>query len=202
MIDPIQPTSAPCAPCHSCLASSSKRASLKTLASAALALGASLHNGIAVAADDVPRAGDWLVGMDDATARPLGPADLKVGEQQVIVLPYDPVEKRTRDGSRLNRILLIKLDPASVNADTAPRAAGGVLAYSAICTHSGCDVNSWRPEEKTLLCICHFSQFQPADGANVVAGPAPRSLASLSLKTDGDKLVLASGFSRPPGIAR
>ena len=200
MTDLMQQTSHPCSPCTSCLASSSKRASLKTLAGAALALSGSFHNASADA--DAPRAGDWLVGIDDNAARPLGLADLKMGEKPIIVFPYDPVEKRARSDSRLNRIVLVKIDPASMNAETAPRAVDGVLAYSAVCTHSACDVNTWRAEEKTLLCICHFSQFQPAQDAIVVAGPAPRSLASLSLKTDGDKLVLASGFSKAPGIAR
>jgi Rieske Fe-S protein len=49
------------------------------------------------------------------------------------------------------------------------------------------------------LCGCHFAQFRPNEGASVVYGPAPRSLASLPLKIDGDKLVLAGGFSRRPG---
>ena len=183
-----------------CPASTSKRTSLKTLAGAALALGSGLHN--AVAATDSPTAGDWLVGIDDDTAKPIGPADVKLGEKQILVFPYDPVAKRARNESRLNRILLVRIDPATMNAETAPRAAGGVLAYSAVCTHQGCDVNAWREVEKTLLCFCHFTQFQPGEGASVVAGPAPRALPSLALKTDGDKFVLASGFSGAPGAAR
>jgi len=192
-----QSTPLPSARCLSCLESSSKRASLKTLAGSALALGTGLRG--ARAADDSPQAGDWLVGVDDEAAKPIAAADLKVDDKQLIVFPYDPVAKRARSDSRLNRILLIKLDPASLNADCAPRAAEGVLAYSAICTHQACDVNSWRPKEKTLLCFCHFSQFRPAEGASVVAGPAPRPLPSLPLKLDGTKLMLAGGFSEAPG---
>ena len=187
-------------PCTTCLASNSKRASLKTLAGAALALGGGLHN--AIAASDSPAAGDWLVGIDDDAAKPIGLADVKIGAKPLLAFPYDPVAKRARSDSRLNRILLVKIDPATMNAETAPRAAGGVLAYSAVCTHQGCDVNAWREAEKTLLCFCHFTQFQPAEGASVVAGPAPRALPSLSLKTDGDRLVLASGFSGAPGATR
>lgn len=197
MTDPMQQNSVPRSPRTSRLVSSSKRASLKTLAGAALVLGGSFHN--AIADSDAPRAGDWLVGEDDNTAKPLGPADLKAGEKQIIVFPYDPVAKRARNGSKLNRILLIKLDPASLNADTAARAADGVVAYSGTCTHQACEVKSWRPNEKTLVCGCHGAQFKPAEDASVVVGPAARSLPSLPLKIDGDKLVLAGGFSGRPG---
>jgi Rieske Fe-S protein len=192
-----QPPSLPPPRCIGCLESSSKRVSLKTLAGAALALGSGLHG--AHAEDDLPRAGDWLVGVDDDAAKPITPADLKIDEKQLIVFPFDSAAKRARSNTRLNRILLIKLDPASLDAETTQRAAEGVLAYSAICTHQACDVNSWRPKEKTLLCFCHFSQFQPAEGASVVAGPAPRPLPWLPLKVDGGKLVIAGSFSEAPG---
>lgn len=186
-------------PCTSCCTSSSKRQSLKSLAGAALALGSGLP---ARAASDNPQAGDWLVAVDDTSgAKPLGPADLKTGEKQLIVFPYDPVAKRARSGSRLNRILLIRLDPSGFNATTQARAAEGVLAYSAVCTHQACDVNSWRPKEQALLCFCHFSQFQPAEDAAVIAGPAPRGLPSLPLKVESGRLVLSGGFNQPPGGA-
>jgi rieske iron-sulfur protein len=201
MNDSTQQTSLPRSPCTGRPASHSKRASLKTLAGAALVLGGSYHKGNAIAADDdAPRAGDWLVGVDDATAKPIGPADLKINEKQIIVFAYDPAEKRARSDTRLNRIILIKLDPASLDAETALRAADGVVAYSAICTHQTCDVNAWMPEQKFLLCGCHFAQYNPAEGASRVTGPQPRSLASLPLKIDGDKLVLDGGFSRRPGM--
>lgn len=197
MTDPMQQTSLSCSPRTSRLPSSSKRASLRTLAGAALVLGGSFHN--AIADNDAPSAGDWLVGIDDNAARPLGPADLKSGEKQIIVYPYDPVAKRARSGSKLNRILLVKLDPASLDAETAARAADGVVAYSATCTHQGCTVNAWGAKDKVLICPCHYAQFKPAEGASVLAGPAPRALPSLPLKIDGDKLVLAGGFSGHPG---
>ena len=197
--DVLSCTSPPAPPGASCCASSSKRQSLKSLAGVALAMGSGMQ---AQAAADTPQAGDWLVAVDDAAAaKPLGPADLKTGEKQLIVFPYDPVAKRARNSSRLNRILLIKLDPAGFNASTKARAAEGVVAYSAICTHQACDVNSWRPKEQALLCFCHFSQFQPAEDAAVISGPAPRELPCLPLKVEAGRLVLAGGFSQPPGGA-
>jgi Rieske Fe-S protein len=128
-------------------------------------------------------------------------ADLKVGEKPVIAYPYNAKEKETRDGTRLNRILLVKLDPAKMDAATKGRSADGVVAYSAFCTHQGCDVNSWVAAEEALLCFCHFSKFNPGQEAAVVGGPAPRPLPALPLKVEDGKLVVADGFSAPPGKA-
>lgn len=169
------------------------------MAGAALLLGSGLR---AAHAADGPQPGDLLVGADDAALKPLGPADLEVGAKQRIVVPLDATAKRARNDSRFNRILLLKLDPGSLNDTTKARAAlgGGVLAYSAICKHQACDVNAWRAKEQRLLCFCHLPQFEPADGAAVVSGPAPHPLPSLPLQVDADgRLAVAGAFSAPPG---
>jgi len=200
MTDPTQRTSRALKPCSDRPASSGKRTSLKILTGAALALGGNLGVSEALAQEeDIPRAGDWLVNANDEAEKPLGPADIKLNEKQIIAFPYDPAEKRARNNTRLNRILLIRLDPATLDADTAARAADGIVAYSAICTHQTCDVNAWMAEQKYILCGCHFAQYRPNEHASVVYGPAPRSLAALPLKIDGDKIVVAGGFSRRPG---
>lgn len=164
-----------------------------------MALSGGLGTAALAAPDDGPQIGDWLVALDAEKPVPLTSADLQPDAKQTFALPRDPVGARTRDGSRLNRILLIKLDPASMDEATRKRAADGVLAYSGVCTHQGCDVSSWRAQEKTLLCFCHFSQFQPAKSAMVVAGPAPRGLPYLPLRIDGGRLVVAGPFSATPG---
>ncbi len=170
---------------------------LKTLAGAALAAGA----GVAWADEGGPRKGDWLVQVDDESKKPLGAADIKLGEKPVITYPYDPAGKAVRDSTRLNRILLVRLDPGTLDAATAARAAEGIVAYSAFCTHQGCDVNSWVAAEKVLLCFCHFSKFAPHEEAAVTGGPAPRPLPALPIKLVDGKLVVADGFNAPPGKA-
>jgi rieske iron-sulfur protein len=180
--------------CSCCGADPGRRLALKAVTGAALAVGTGM-----AWADDGPRKGDWLVQVDDDGKKPLAAADIAVGAKPVIVYPYDPAAKALRDGSRLNRIVLVKLDPATLDAPTAARAADGVVAYSAFCTHQGCDVSSWVAAEKALLCFCHFSKFAPEQEANVTGGPAPRPLPALPLESKDGKLVVADGFTAPPG---
>jgi rieske iron-sulfur protein len=121
-------------------------------------------------------------------------ADLSLGAPLVTAYPMDPQRQIVRDGSRLNQVLLIRLDTEVLADDTRQRAAAGIVAYSAICTHAGCEVADWLAETQTLGCFCHYSQFDPKDGARVVDGPAPRRLAALPLKVADGVLTAAGGF--------
>ena len=46
-----------------------------------------------------------------------------------------------------------------------PGAAPGIVAYSGVCPHTGCDVSDWLNGPQTLLCPCHESEFDPAVNA-------------------------------------
>ena len=65
---------------------------------------------------------------------------------------------------------------------------GDFVAYSAVCTHQGCPVAY---KNGQLACPCHGSVFDPADGAAVVAGPAPEPLAEIPVKVKGGDIVKA-----------
>lgn len=152
------------------------------------------------AADQRPTKGDRLVVAGaDGVPRPLTVADLKPGSKPVLAFPFDPVSKQVRDGSRFNKVLLVRLDPSSIDAAGKARAAEGVMAYSAVCTHQGCDVTEWVDADKAVMCFCHFSRYDPARGAQVIAGPAPRSLPALPLTVERGQLTVAGPFSAPPG---
>ena len=154
--------------------------------------------GLAVAAT-APNAGDRLV-LDDAEGEPvaLRAADLKVGKP-VLAFAFDKATKEVRNGSRLHKIMLIKLDEADINAETKERAASGVVAFSAICTHQACEVKTWIAKEKALVCYCHASKFLPLEAGKVESGPAARALPTIPLKLEGDELVLAGTFSARTG---
>ena len=64
--------------------------------------------------------------------------------------------------------------------------SGDFVAYSAVCTHQGCTVAY---KNGQLACPCHGSVFDPADGAAVVAGPAPKPLAEIPVKVQGGEIV-------------
>ena len=142
-----------------------------------------------------PQAGDTLVfAFGDRAGEAIRPDDLGVASRQVFAYAKDTESGVVRDGNRLNQVLLIRLDPAMLSEETAARAANGVVAYSGVCSHTGCDVTDWDAESSRFQCPCHESQFDPADSARVVGGPAPWQLASLPLGLDGDVLSVTGTF--------
>lgn len=107
-------------------------------------------------------------------------------------------------------VLLIRLPVDSLRLPPRLRhypAAGGVLAYSKICTHAGCAIELYRaplfqPDEPTpaFVCPCHYSTFDPADGGSVLFGPAGRNLPMLPIYADRRGYLRAGGtFDGPVG---
>lgn len=146
-----------------------------------------------------PKVGDLLVRDDDPAATPLGPSDVPAGSL-TMAWAMDPADGTVRSGSRLNRVLLLQIGEDRLSAETAPRVAQGVVAYTAICTHTGCEVTDWFAAEQVLHCPCHYSTFDPRDGARVVDGPAPRALPALPLTVAEGRLVVAQPFTSRVGF--
>ena len=71
---------------------------------------------------------------------------------------------------------------------------GHFVAYDAVCTHAGCTVQ-YDPSQHFLVCPCHGATFDPAHGAQVVAGPAPQPLAPLVVSIDARGNAYAKGVS-------
>ena len=65
---------------------------------------------------------------------------------------------------------------------------GQFAAYSAICTHQRCIVGYDRAEG-TLECPCHGSIFDPANGAEVLNGPATRPLPEVPVRVENGRVV-------------
>lgn len=61
---------------------------------------------------------------------------------------------------------------------------GDFVAYSAVCTHQQCEVAY---QDGSLACPCHGSIFDPANGAEVTAGPADSPLPEIPVEVrDGE----------------
>jgi rieske iron-sulfur protein len=147
-----------------------------------------------------PVTGDLLVRVGDTTATPLTPAEIAAGAAPTMAWPMAADASVVRSGSRLNRLVLVRLDPAALGERTRAQAADGVVAYSAVCTHTGCEVGAFLVDEQTLYCDCHQSKFDPRDQGRVTDGPAPRSLPALPLRLVEGRLVVAGPFTARPGF--
>ncbi|MGY3608336.1 MULTISPECIES: QcrA and Rieske domain-containing protein [Bradyrhizobium] len=148
---------------------------------------------------DRPKKGDLLVVSEGERAGDvIKPDDLKLGDPPLHAWPKDPETSVVRNGSRLNEILIIRLDLAELDEETRSRSAEGIVAYSAICTHAGCSVTGWLKSETgdkdVLKCFCHNSEFDPRERAEVVFGPAPRRLPALPLAIADGSLTITATF--------
>lgn len=134
----------------------------------------------------------------EVEAGPLKPFrvdDIAPGTAVMGVYPIDPTTGKLRTETRLNMLNLARLSDAK-----AP--ASGVVAFSAVCTHKGCTINSWKADEGRWRCFCHMSEFDAAANGQVVAGPAPEPLPTVPVSVDADGYIVALGaFSSSPGAA-
>ena len=172
----------------------------------ALATGACLASAQSSIADDDmpgsnerPQKADMLVFSEgDRAGEIIKPEDLKAGGPPVRAWPKDPKTSVIRKGSRLNEILVVKLDSAELDDDTRARSAAGVVAYSAICVHTGCPITAWVKaaggDKDVFKCVCHNSEYDPRQSAQVVFGPAPRRLAALPLAAEDGVLTVVATF--------
>ncbi len=149
--------------------------------------------------DERPLKADVLVFSEGEHAgEVIKPQDLTLGGPPVQAWPRDSKTSVVRKGSRLNELLVVRLDPAELDDETRSRAADGIVAYSAICSHAGCPVTGWLKgaagDNDVLKCFCHNSEFDPRHSAEVVFGPAPRRLAALPLEMADGSLMVAAKF--------
>ena len=153
----------------------------------------------------------WRKGLRAVTLgglRPLTPADISTPGSLITVIP----EGYQNDDDALAKagVILIKFAPGELHVPT--NYDGGTLvstmnwtidnivAYSKICTHVGCPVALYEQTTHHILCPCHQSTFDAANGANVIFGPAARALPQLPLMlTSEGYIAAASDFTQPVG---
>jgi len=158
-----------------------------------------------------PRVGEkvyetpWSAGKKvvDETGKPITVETLSAGE---FITGFPAGASKDDIGSPLV-IVRLETDELELPADRAESAPGGYVAYSKICTHAGCAISLFRyptfdetQPGPALVCPCHYSTFNPADGGKVLFGPAGRPLPQLPLRVgSGGVLEAAGGFYEPIG---
>src|SRR3546814_771969 len=132
----------------------------------------------------------------DPSGRPIRAADVTLGSA-FHVIPEDLADVSHHDGYLEEKakaiVLLMRLMPEDLNEaeDKKDWSYDGIVAYSKVCTHVGCPVALYEQHTHHLLCPCHQSQFDVANGAAVIFGPAARPLPQLPITVDDEGYLIA-----------
>jgi Rieske Fe-S protein len=62
-----------------------------------------------------------------------------------------------------------------------------VTVFSAVCSHTGCNV-AWQPDEQKFVCPCHEGRYNLR--GEVVSGPPPRPLTKLATRIENGQLLI------------
>jgi ubiquinol-cytochrome c reductase iron-sulfur subunit len=141
----------------------------------------------------------------DPSGRPIRAADVTIGSA-FHVIPEELAELDHSEGYLEEKakaiVLLMRMLPENLSPETnrLEWTYDGIIAYSKVCTHVGCPVALYEQQTHHLLCPCHQSQFDVANGAAVIFGPAARPLPQLPIAVDDEGyLVAQSDFTEPVG---
>ncbi len=142
----------------------------------------------------------------DVVGTPIRAADLEIGDL-VNAVPdglFDLEGVELQVAKSKGAVILVKMEPGEIkHVDGRENwTVDGVLCYSKICTHVGCPISLYERTTHHVLCPCHQSTFDLADGAKVVFGPAARPLPQLHLDEDADGYLIAvEDFDEPVGAS-
>ena len=149
-----------------------------------------------------PQVGDVLAhAFGERAGSPIAVND--VAAEPVPAFPKEPASGVLRDGSLHNQLAVLRLPWERLTAKAQRHAVAAppdsFVVYSAACTHTGCEVSGWNSAAGRLVCPCHGSEFDVADAARVVNGPASKPLAMLKVELADGAFRVVGGFSRRVG---
>jgi ubiquinol-cytochrome c reductase iron-sulfur subunit len=148
----------------------------------------------------------WKKGMrvvNDVSGAPIKPAELQVGQlvnaEPAALFEEDKNGNPVLHGTKALQVkskaavILVRMRPQDITPPKGRENWGvnGILCYSKICTHVGCPISLWEQQTHHLLCPCHQSTFDLADGGKVLFGPAHRPLPQLQLGVDSEGYLIA-----------
>ncbi|MEV7972052.1 Rieske 2Fe-2S domain-containing protein [Cellulomonas sp. NPDC089187] len=137
----------------------------------------------------------------DPTGRPIKAADVTIGSVFHVMPEGIEEAEHPLDEKAKAVVLMIRMDPRDIRSEQGDGwSYDGIVAFSKICTHVGCPVALYEQQTHHILCPCHQSTFDAADGAKVVFGPAKRPLPQLPITVDDEGYLIAQdGFNEPIG---
>jgi len=156
----------------------------------------------------------WAKGMRvvlDVSGEPLRPSELSIGTlvnaEPAALFETDEAGELILEGTAALQVkakaavILVRMRPEEITSEaTANWGVDGILCYSKICTHVGCPISLYEQQTHHVLCPCHQSTFDLANGGEVIFGPAFRPLPQLPLGVDDEGyLVAMSDFLVPVG---
>jgi Rieske Fe-S protein len=103
-----------------------------------------------------------------------------------------PDTQRTKSGTVVGPTSAVPVGGGKIYSDlnlvvTQPE-SGTFKAFSATCTHQGCQVGT--VSKGTIDCPCHLSKFSIDDGS-VEGGPAPRPLPEVAITVANGQITVA-----------
>jgi ubiquinol-cytochrome c reductase iron-sulfur subunit len=144
---------------------------------------------------NTPYAAPGPVRLVDAEGVPIRPAELT----RTSLITAWP-EGHAGDAASPTLLLQVDIEEFNPVPGREGWVVGDIVAYSKLCTHTGCPVGLYQTELDLLLCPCHQSTFDVLNGAVPIFGPAARPLPQLPLAVDDEGFLIATGdFSAPVG---
>ncbi|UYM05414.1 cytochrome bc1 complex Rieske iron-sulfur subunit [Solicola gregarius] len=150
----------------------------------------------------------WTKGMriaNDVSGKPIRPSEIEEGQltnaEPEILFEVDEDGEPVIHGTEALQVkakaavILMRMPPQDITAPEGREnwSIDGILCYSKICTHVGCPISLYEQQTHHVLCPCHQSTFDLADGGKVIFGPAHRALPQLQLGVDDEGYLIAMG---------
>ncbi|TVL90940.1 ubiquinol-cytochrome c reductase iron-sulfur subunit [Streptomyces sp. SAJ15] len=157
--------------------------------------------------EDKLRHTKWAKGkrlMNQNTMQPLRPEDIAVGSL-TFAMPEGMSEEDHDFQVQIAKaaLMIVRIQPDNIkDKQELDWSHDGIVAFSKICTHVGCPISLYEQQTHHVLCPCHQSTFDLADGGRVIFGPAGHALPQLQITVNKEGYLEAMGdFAEPVGPA-
>ena len=150
--------------------------------------------------------------VNDVAGTPIRPREIEIGQlvnaEPAVFFENNEEGEPVFEGVELQAakakaaVILVRMEPEEITPPAGRENWGveGILCYSKICTHVGCPISLYEQQTHHVLCPCHQSTFDLADGGEVIFGPAARPLPQLPISVDSEGYLIAtSDFTEPVG---